>query len=150
MPLSATRFEPRISLVTLGVADVERSAQFYERLGFTRSRGASAETIVFLPLRGIVLGLYARSALAEDACLPDGPAPAFGGITLAYNGRSPEEVDALYEAALAAGARGLKRPVKAAWGGYSGYVADPDGHPWEIAHNPFWQMSEDGAVCLPA
>jgi catechol 2,3-dioxygenase-like lactoylglutathione lyase family enzyme len=144
------RFEPRISLVTLGVADVEASARFYETLGFKRSRGAGTESIVFMPLRGIVLGLFSRSSLAEDAGLEDGTPGAFGGITLAYNTRSEAEVDTLFDAVVAAGGRPLKRPVKVFWGGYSGYVADPDGHPWEIAFNPQWEVSEDGAMRLPA
>lgn len=146
-----SRFEPRISLVTLGVADVEASAQFYEALGFSRSRGAGNESVVFLPLRGIVLGLFSRTALAEDAGFDDAEPPrAFGGITLAYNTRSRDEVDALFRTAVAAGARALKSPQDVFWGGYSGYVADPDGHPWEIAFNPHWGLSEDGALRLPA
>ncbi len=143
-------FEPRISLVTLGVADVERSARFYEGLGFRRSRGSSVESTVFIPLRGIVLGLYGRSALAEDAGMSDGVAGSFGGITLAYNARDRDEVETLFARAVETGARALRTPRETAWGGYSGYVADPDGHPWEIAFNPHWALSEDGALRLPA
>jgi predicted lactoylglutathione lyase len=150
MTIADHRFEPRISLVTLGVSDLEVSASFYETLGFKRSRGAGNESVVFMPLRGIVLGLFSRTALAEDVGLEDGPADRFGGITLAYNTRSEVEVDVLFEAVVGAGGRALKGPAKAFWGGYSGYVADPDGHPWEIAFNPHWEVSADGAMRLPA
>ncbi|WP_188408606.1 VOC family protein [Agaricicola taiwanensis] len=143
-------FEPRISLITLGVRDVEASAQFYERMGFERSKSSSTDSVVFIPLRGIVLGLFSRTALAEDAGLDASPPTPFGGITIAYNTRSEEEVDRLFELMVSVGGKPLKAPQKVFWGGYSCYVADPDGHPWEIAFNPHWEVSPDGAMRLPA
>lgn len=145
--------EQRLSLVTLGVTDLPRSRRFYEEgLGWTAS-AASQESIVFFQLGGIGLALYSRAALAEDACLPEqngaGPdAPGFGGITLAHNVRSREEVDAVLALARQAGARILKPAQPVFWGGYSGYFADPDGHPWEVAWNPFAPLAEDGAIRL--
>jgi predicted lactoylglutathione lyase len=143
-------FEPRISLITLGVSDVEASAQFYERMGFERSRSSSTDSVVFIPLRGIVLGLFSRTALAEDAGLDVGTPSSFGGITIAYNTRSEAEVDMLFELMVSVGGKALKAPAKVFWGGYSCYVADPDGYPWEIAFNPYWEVSPDGAMRLPA
>lgn len=143
------KFEPRISLITLGVSDVEASAQFYEKMGFKRSPSSVPDTVVFLPLRGIVLGLFSRSALAEDAGVDLGTPGAFGGITIAYNTRSEGEVDSLFAMMTSIGGRPLKAPGKVFWGGYSSYVADPDGHPWEIAFNPDWEVSEDGHMRLP-
>lgn len=141
--------EQRLSLVTLGVADVAAARRFYEEgLGWKPS-SQSNPNIAFFPLGGMVLALYQRAALAEDARLPaDGS--GFGGITLAYNGRSREEVDAVMAKTVAAGATVLKPAQEVFWGGYSGYVADPDGHPWEVAWNPFWDIAEDGSVRLPA
>lgn len=140
--------EPRISLVTLGVADLGRSLRFYrDGLGWQPS-GASVEgEVAFFQLGGLVLGLWSRASLAEDANLAgdDG----WGGVTLAHNVRSRDEADAMVAAMVAAGGRLLKAPVATDWGGYSGYVADPDGHPWEIAHNPFWRILDDGAIALP-
>jgi catechol 2,3-dioxygenase-like lactoylglutathione lyase family enzyme len=138
--------EQRLSLVTLGVADLARARAFYERLGWRASaRGNSG--IVFFQLNGFVLALYGRAALAEDAALPDA-GPGFGGITLAYNVRERDEVDIVLAAAEAAGGRVLKPARDAFWGGYSGYFADPDGHPWEVAWNPDFSISPDGTVKL--
>ena len=141
--------EQRLSLVTLGVADLDRARRFYEDgLGWARA-AASQEGIAFYRAGGMVIGLYPRPALAEDCGLPDpGPQP-FTGLTLAYNARSRGEADAVMAEALAAGAS-LVKPLQAVfWGGYSGYFADPDGHLWEVAHNPFWEIAEDGALVLP-
>lgn len=138
---------PRINLVTLGVADVAASAAFYERLGLKRS-SASQEAVVFFRLGPVVLGLFGRADLAADAGVPDTPA-GFSGITLAHNVGSPAEVAAVIDAAVAAGARLVKPPEKVFWGGFSGYFADPDGHLWEVAHNPFWPLDAAGAVVLP-
>ena len=139
--------EPRISIVTLGVADLQRSIRFYERgLGWTRS-AAGSDQIAFFPMRGAVLALYPRHLLAEDANLVNGA--GFGGITLAHNVESKAAVDAVLSEAVAAGATLIKLPRAAEWGGYSGYFADPDGHVWELAMNPFWPLAADGSLTLP-
>ena len=135
--------EQRLSLVTLGVADVERSLRFYETLGWKRAN-KHAE-VVFFQLNGMVLALWSRSALAEDAKLAPNER-GFGGIALAYNPRTKEEVDDVLKEAERAGARILKPAVEAPWGGYTGYFADPDGHPWEVAWNPDWEITKEGAI----
>jgi len=135
--------EQRLSLVTLGVADIQRSLSFYEALGWKRAN-RHAE-VVFFQLRGMVLGLFSRDSLAADAKL-DTAGSGFGGITLAYNARSKEDVDAVLKEAERAGARILKPAEDVFWGGYSGYFADPDGHPWEVAWNPEWELTEEGEV----
>lgn len=139
--------EPRISMVTLGVADLDRARAFYEALGWRASK-ASQPTIVFFQANGLCLGLYGRQALADDAAVENAPA-GFSGMTLAYNGRSKAEVDAVYARALDAGANPVKPPHAAFWGGYSGYFADPDGHLWEVAWNPFFPLDERGNLFLP-
>jgi uncharacterized glyoxalase superfamily protein PhnB len=140
--------ERRLTLVTLGVADVARNRRFYEQLGWKAS-SASSESIVFFQLGGgIALALYGRAALAQDACLP-GDGSGFGGVTLAHNVRTREEVDAVLDRARKAGARILKPAEDAFWGGYSGYFADPDGHPWEVAWNPHFPLRDDGGLQLP-
>ncbi|GIL01196.1 MAG: hypothetical protein BroJett030_10950 [Alphaproteobacteria bacterium] len=135
-----------ISLVTLGVADIAAATRFYEALGW-RNTAASQAEVSFLQGHNIVLGLFGRSALAEDAHVEDRPT-GFAGVALAVNLHSEAEVDALYDRALAAGATATKRPRKVFWGGYSGYFADPDGHLWELAHNPFFAMDEHGRLDL--
>jgi hypothetical protein len=137
------------AIVTLGVADVARATRFYETLGFIRSAGASRETISFFKAGGVVLALFGRDALAHDAGLAPTPAGPFGGITIARNLPSPEAVDAAFAEALTAGATRLKQPETVFWGGYSGYVADLDGHPLELAYNPFFSLGADGTVTLP-
>ncbi|MDO6963811.1 VOC family protein [Rhizobium alvei] len=137
----------RISLITLGVEDVARSTAFYERLGWTRSP-SSQDAITFIQLKGTVLGLFSRQALAEDAKVENTP-PGFSGVTLAHNVTSERGVDAVYKFALSCGATAVKPPEKVFWGGYSGYFADPDGHLWEIAYNPFFPLDKDGHVILP-
>ena len=137
--------EQRVSVITLGVADLDRSRRFYEALGWRR--GNQDAPVVFFQLQGAVLALYSRAALAEEARLP--PAgTGFGGITLAYNVRSRAEVDAAMAEAETAGARVLKPAGEMFWGGYSGYFADPDGHPWEVAWNPDWTLDDQGRVSL--
>ena len=138
--------EPRLSLITLGVGDVARARKFYEALGF-KAGAASQESVTFLDAGGVVLVLYGRGPLAEDATVPDS-APGFSGIALAHNARSEADVDAALAAAVAAGARLIKPAAKAFWGGYSGYFADPDGHLWEVAHNPYFKLDADGRVAL--
>ncbi|PPD28756.1 MAG: glyoxalase [Hyphomicrobium sp.] len=139
--------QPRITFVTLGVADMVRARAFYERLGFKAS-SKSTESVTFFDAGGIVLGLYGRAALAEDAQVSDGAA-GFSGIALAHNVGSDPEVDSVLAEAVAAGAKLLKPGQKVFWGGYSGYFADPDGHIWEVAHNPFLPLCADGRPQLP-
>lgn len=138
--------EQRLSLVTLGVADLDRARRFYED-GLGWKRANKDESVVFFQLPGAVLGLWSRASLAEDAGLADTGA-SFSGMALAYNARSREEVDAVIAEAAAAGGRLLKPAAETVWGGYSGYFADLDGHPWEVAHNPFWSLDEEGRVLL--
>ncbi len=137
--------EQRLSLVTLGVADLQQSLRFYEALGW--KRGNENADVVFFQLNGMILALWSRSALAEDAGLAPNER-GFGGITLAYNARSKTEVDAVLAEAERAGARVLKPAKETFWGGYSGYFADPDGHPWEVAWNPGWAITKKGDVKL--
>jgi len=138
--------EQRLSLITLGVADLARARAFYEQgLGF--ERGNDDDEVAFYQLPGLVLALWDRSELAADAGVEDA-GPGFGGLALAQNQRSRDEVDAVIAQAERAGARVLKPASDTEWGGYSGYVADPDGHVWEIAHNPFWTIHEDGRTTL--
>ncbi len=140
--------EARISLITLGVGDFERARRFYrDGLGWPMS-GASGEDVAFFRTGGVVLALYPRPLLAADAHLsPDGS--GFGGIALAHNVATREAVDAVLAEAVAAGATLLKPAVDAEWGGYSGYFADPDGYPWEVAWNPHFPLGPDGSVQLP-
>ncbi len=136
----------RISIITLGVDDLERALTFYEALGWVNST-LSQETVKFLQGNNIVLGLYGRSSLAKDANAVLEPA-GFSGVSLAINLASPDDVDAFYKRAMAAGAHGQKLPEKAFWGGYSGYFRDLDGHYWEVAHNPFVPFDKDGNLVL--
>ena len=138
---------PRLTLVTLGVADMGRARRFYAALGF-RASAASQDEVVFFEAGGVVLGLFGRAALARDAHLTDS-APGFSGVALAHNCASEAEVDAVLAEAVAAGARLVKPAQKVFWGGYSGYFADPDGHLWEVAFNPFWPLDANGHVQLP-
>jgi uncharacterized protein len=139
--------EQRISIVTLGVADLACSREFYERLGWHRS-SASSDSIVFFQAGGMALALYPRAELAKDANVAlEGY--AFPGFTLAYNARTREEVGAVLAEAQKAGATTLKPAQEAFWGGYSGYFSDPDGFLWEVAWNPSFVISENGALQLP-
>ena len=140
--------EPRLSIVTLGVADVARSTSFYAGLGF-RPSVVSDEKIAFLDAGGVVLALYPRALLAEDAKLPAGEKAPFGGFTLAHNVREKGDVDRVLAEVSAAGATILKPAEDAFWGGRSGYFADLDGHPWEVAWNPHFPFRADGTVKLP-
>lgn len=135
-----------VSLITLGVEDLDRARRFYAGLGLTPGPGSN-ESVVFFETGTILLALYGRTALAEDAGVwADGG--GFRGITLAHNAASREAVDAVYQAALAAGAVAVKPPQPAFWGGYSGYFSDPDGHLWEVAHNPFFPLDDSGHARL--
>ena len=139
--------EQRLSLVTLGVADLARSLRFYEALGWRRNN--RDEGVAFFQIPGAVFALWSRASLAEDARVADTGA-SFGGITLAYNARSKAEVDTVLAEAKAAGGTLLKPAHDVFWGGYSGYFADPDGHAWEVAWNPGWTLDEEGRVSLPS
>jgi uncharacterized protein len=139
--------DPRISLITLGVEDVERATEFYERLGWKRSSVSQGE-VTFIQLKGTVLALFSRAALAADAKVENTP-KGFSGVTLAHNVASETGVDAVYKYAVACGATAVKLPEKVFWGGYSGYFADPDGHLWEVAYNPFFPQDASGHLVLP-
>jgi predicted lactoylglutathione lyase len=140
--------EQRVSLVTLGVADVSRSQRFYESLGWHADGGVNDENdhVVFFQAPGMIVALWGRDKLAADSGVDDGG--GWGGVTLAYNTRSPEEVDAVLKEAEAAGARIARWGAETFWGGYSGAFVDPDGHAWEVAHNPGWTIREDGSTSL--
>jgi uncharacterized protein len=139
--------DPRVSLVTLGVADLERSRRFYEALGW-RSNSKPEDGVVFFQSGGMVLALWSRDELAKDSGVEDGG--GWGGVTLAYNVAAPADVDAFIERARAAGAAIPRTGAETFWGGYSGAFIDPDGHPWEVAHNPFWTVTDEGDVILPS
>jgi len=143
--LASSTMEPRVTLITLGVADLKRGRVFYEALGW-RTNAAADDDVIFFQAGGIILGLWSRQSLAADSGLPD--AGGFGGITLAHNVRSPQEVDAVIAEARAAGASIAREPAGTFWGGYSAVFHDPDGHPWEVAHNPHWTLDEQGRVAL--
>lgn len=136
----------RVTLITLGVADLATSRGFYEALGWVPAR--AEEGVVFFQMHGAVLALFGRADLAADQGRP-GAALGTGAMTLAQNFPTEAAVDAAWAAAVSAGAAPLKKPEKVFWGGYSGYYADPDGHVWEVAMNPFWPLAEDGSLTLP-
>jgi catechol 2,3-dioxygenase-like lactoylglutathione lyase family enzyme len=136
--------DSRVSVITLGVADVSRARSFYEALGWS---GESPDgDVVFFQAGGMVLALWGRDKLAEDSAVTD--PGGWGGVTLAYNVGSPAEVDVVLAAAASAGATIGRAGAQTFWGGYSGIFIDPDGHPWEVAHNPGWVIAEDGSVHL--
>ena len=137
--------EQRLSLVTLGVGDLARARAFYEALGWTTGAGAD-DDVVFFQAGGMIVALWSRASLAEDSGVED--SGGWGGVTPAYNARSPAEVDAVIEEARRAGSRIAREPAATFWGGYSGVFVDPEGHPWEVAHNPHWTIAEDGSVHL--
>jgi predicted lactoylglutathione lyase len=138
--------EQRLSLVTLGISDLDRARKFYESLGW-KSGAKEADDVVFFQAGGIVVSLWDRAKLAEDSVVTD--SGGWGGVALAYNTTSPEEVDRVIDEARAAGATIGREPGETFYGGYSGIFIDPDGHPWEVAHNPRWTVTEDGATLLP-
>ena len=139
-------FPKAITLVTLGVSDLERARAFYAALGWEAAE--VNEGVIFIQLAGQVLALFGIDDLADDMKRERGTLGT-GAVTLARNLGSEAEVDAAFEQAVGAGATVLKRPEKVFWGGYSGYFADPDGHVWELAMNPFWPLSDDGTLTLP-
>lgn len=137
--------EQRVSLITLGVSDLARAREFYEALGW-RPHPIEATDVVFFQAGGIVVGLWGRAQLAADVGIADDGCSS--GVVLAHNVGSPGEVDAVIAEAQAAGATVGKQPEATFWGGYSGVFIDPDGHAWEIAHNPFWTINDDGSITL--
>jgi uncharacterized protein len=140
--------EQRLSLITLGVEDVGRAREFYERLGWRLDGGVNDETdhVAFFQAGCMIVALWSRDKLAADSGVEDGG--GWGGVTLAYNVRAAGEVDAVLEDARAAGARIAREGAETFWGGYSGVFVDPDGHPWEVAHNPGWTVHDDGSTTL--
>ena len=137
---------PKLSLITLGVADVAAARSFYEALGWTASE-RSMEGLALFPLGGMVLALHPRNELAADATVPDAPT-GFAGLMISYNATSESEVDAVLAEAQAAGGTLVKPAQKVYWGGYSGYFRDPDGHLFEVAYNPFWPLDDKGNLDL--
>jgi predicted lactoylglutathione lyase len=137
--------EQRLTLITLGVSDLSRSRAFYEALGW-KTGAEPDDDVVFFQAGSLVVALWSRESLAEDSCVAD--SGGWGGVTLAHNVRSPAEVDAVLAEAEAAGADVPRHGAETFWGGYSGIFVDPDGHPWEVAHNPHWQLTERGEVRL--
>jgi hypothetical protein len=134
--------KPKLSIVALGVRDFTKSLAFYrDGLGFPAPDYKEGEDIVFFHLEGVVLSLYPRHLLAEDAGVPDTPNTGFNGMTLAHNVKSREDADAVWAHAVSIGAKPVKKPQEVFWGGYSGYFADPDGYLWEVAHNPFTDLT---------
>ena len=137
--------EQRLSLITLGVRDLARARAFYEALGWT-TLSAPTDDVVFFQAGGMIVALWDRARLAADSVVDD--SGGWGGVTLAYNTRSPAEVDTVIAEARAAGGVIGREPGETFWGGYSAVFIDPDGHPWEVAHNPGWTIDESGAVHL--
>jgi hypothetical protein len=138
--------DQRVSAITLGVADLGRSRAFYESLGWS-SASKPEEGVVFFQAGGMVLALWGRDDLAEDSKVTDNG--GWGGMALAYNVRSPAEVDGMIEEARKAGATISREPGETFWGGYNAVFVDLDGHVWEVAHNPFWTLNDDGSISLP-
>jgi catechol 2,3-dioxygenase-like lactoylglutathione lyase family enzyme len=138
--------EQRISAITLGVRDLDRAVTFYRALGWAPVADEN-DDVFFFQAGGVVFALWGRDKLAEDSCVDD--SGGWGGITLAYNVRSPAEVDETIEQARRAGATIGREPGPAFWGGHTALFIDPEGHPWEVAHNPGWAIAEDGSITLP-
>lgn len=138
----------KLSLVTLGVADVDKAAAFYASLGWRASSASHAGEFVLFDVGGVILGLYKREALADDAQM-DTRGSGFSGVALAFNARSKAEVDEVLKEVASKGGKLVKPAQDVFWGGYSGYFSDPDGHLFEVAYNPFWELDEAGAVKLP-
>jgi predicted lactoylglutathione lyase len=138
--------EQRISLVTLGVSDLSRAFEFYQRLGW---HGQEVEGTVFFQTGGIGLILWHQDKLADDAGLESSSGTGFRGVALAHNVRAKDEVDSIISAAQAAGGTVARTPADTFYGGYAGYFTDPDGHAWEIAYNPGFSIAEDGSITIP-
>jgi uncharacterized protein len=135
----------RVSVITLGVSDLARARRFYEAIGW-KTGAQPDDDVIFFQTGDMVLALWDRAKLAEDSCVED--TSGWGGVTLALNVGSRREVDAATEEARAAGAKVGRKPAETFWGGYSSLIIDPEGHPWEIAHNPHWTLTPDGGVRL--
>ncbi|HEY7873540.1 MAG TPA: VOC family protein [Actinomycetota bacterium] len=144
MPIPA-----RVSIITLGVTDLERSKAFYEALGWELASSSVDGVIYWFRTANTYIGLHAYEELAADGHIPPGPRDGFGGVTLAINLETDDAVVAAFDAALAAGATALKAPEEAIFGGLSAYFADPDGYPWEVAHNPHFPIGADGRITIP-
>ena len=145
-----TKPHAHISLITLGVSDIPRSARFYEALGFVRKVEAAGDDIAFLEAGGVVLACWGADQLAQDAGVnPGTDVSGFRGVTLAWNCPSEAEVDTVIAMAVEAGGTCLKPAQKAFFGGYHGFFADPDAHVWEVAHNPHFPLSPEGRPQLP-
>ena len=138
----------RLTLITIGVGDLARSIAFYEALGFRR-KARGAEGVAFFDAGGVILSLWSASELAKDAEVAIETSTGFRDVTLAWNCASADEVDAALARAVSAGAKTVRQAQKVFWGGYTAYFADPDGHLWEIAHNPGFPLSADGKLTLP-
>jgi len=138
--------DQRLSLVTLGVADLARAVGFYEALGWRAGNDWRGQDVAFFQCGGLAVALWSRTELAADSTVAD--PGGWGGVTFAYNVRSPAEVDAVLAKAEAAGATIGRPGAETFWGGYSGVFVDPDGHPWEVAHNPHWTINDDGSIRL--
>lgn len=136
--------EQRLSLVTLGVSDMDRAREFYGALGWEPT--VDLGDVAFYQLGGLAFALWSRADLAADSAVED--SGGWGGITLAHNVRSPDQVDAVISEARTAGATVTREPAATPWGGYSGVFCDPDGHPWEVAHNPEWPIADDGSITV--
>jgi predicted lactoylglutathione lyase len=143
--VQATGMRQRVSVITLGVRDLARAREFYDRLGWTTG-AQPGDDVVFFQAGDMIVALWDRAKLAADSCVQDGG--GWGGVTLALNLETADAVDATVEEARAAGATIGREPAKTFWGGYSAIVIDPDGHPWEIAHNPHWTVTEGGGTRL--
>jgi hypothetical protein len=139
--------EQRISLITLGVADLQRAEVFYEQVVGWKAE-SSPPGVVFFDLNGVVFALWPHDELAKDMGITADRLPGYQGFALAHNVGSEAEVDAIFERLKKNGTTIVKHPQKALWGGYSGYFSDPDGHTWEIAYNPFWTIRKDGRVSM--
>ncbi len=142
------KLEPRISIVTLGVDDLDRAVRFYEQMGLERNEKIT-EGVAFFQLGGMILALWPRSELAKDAGVDD-DRPGFSGVAFAYNTRRAEDVAAILHRAAEAGGRVLRPAQRAFWGGVQGYFADPDRNIWEVAHNPTFPIDAEGHISLPA
>jgi predicted lactoylglutathione lyase len=138
--------QQRVSLITLGVADLERAIAFYQALGWVVSPKSVPGEVAFFQAGGMVVALWSRASLAEDSVVVD--TGGWGGVTLAHNVSAAAEVDEVLASAVDAGATLGRSGTATEWGGYSGVFLDPDGHPWEVAHNPFWTIAADGSVHL--
>jgi catechol 2,3-dioxygenase-like lactoylglutathione lyase family enzyme len=138
--------DQRLSLITLGVSNLPRAVAFYENLGWRTANDFEEQDVAFFQAGCMAIALWHRDQLAADSGVEDGG--GWGGVTLAYNVREPEDVDAVIADAEAAGAEIARAPATTVWGGYSGVFIDPDGHPWEVAHNPNWTVHDDGSISI--